>query len=107
VLLNLTVDAHRSRTRERAALDRAAQAHRTAPTHAAEPSTDEFWEVVRDLPERQRLTVALHYLDDLSVDEIAEVMQVTSGTVKAALFAARKTLASTWDTEEVRDDDDR
>lgn len=50
-------------------------------------------EAIADLPERQRLTVVLHYLDGLSVAEIAETLGVSSGTVKTQLSRGREALA--------------
>jgi len=47
---------------------------------------------LRALPERQRLAVFLRYYADLSYDQIAEVLEVRSGTVAAALNAAHTTL---------------
>ena len=47
---------------------------------------------LRALPERQRLAVFLRYYADLSYDQIAEVLQVRSGTVAAALNAAHRNL---------------
>lgn len=46
------------------------------------------------LPDRQRRICALHYLLDLSVDEVAAAMGVSSGTVKTQLFRARAKLAA-------------
>lgn len=104
VLINLATDAHRRSARERVAVQRL----RPLGSVEAGSSVDApFWVAVRALPERQRVAVALRYLDDLSVDEIADVMQVTAGTVKSSLFAARKSLARTLGAEEVDDDDHR
>lgn len=99
VLINLAIDTRRRRQRERRALERM-----TPDAHAemADPVTERFWISVRALPERQRAAVALHYIDDMSVDDIAEVLQVAAGTVKTALFRARKTLAEAMQAEEVR-----
>ena len=44
---------------------------------------------VRRLPERQRMAVALYYYGDFALDEVADAMGVTDGTVKACLHAAR------------------
>ena len=100
VVLNLATDARRRRSREQAALSRvSADVSTTMP----DPVDDPFWEAVRELPERQQHTVVLRYVDDLSIEEIAGVLDVTSGTVKAALFAARNTLARRLNTEEVGD----
>jgi RNA polymerase sigma factor (sigma-70 family) len=46
------------------------------------------------LPPRQRRICALHYLLDLSVDDVAAAMGVSTGTVKTQLFRARATLAA-------------
>lgn len=53
-----------------------------------------FWGRVRRLPKRQAQVVALHYLDDMSVADIAAVLECAEGTVKAHLHRARKTLAT-------------
>ncbi len=47
---------------------------------------------IRQLPERQRQIVTLHYLADLSICEVADMLGVTDGAVKAQLFAARRQL---------------
>jgi RNA polymerase sigma-70 factor (ECF subfamily) len=52
----------------------------------------ELWQVVRRLPRRQREAVALHYLADLSVAEVARLMGCREGTVKAHLAHARRAL---------------
>lgn len=54
---------------------------------------EEVWEVVRLLPERQALVVALFYKDDRSINEIASILRIPPGTVKTTLFWARKSLA--------------
>jgi RNA polymerase sigma-70 factor, ECF subfamily len=59
-----------------------------------EPSqeSDDFWREVRRLPHRQAQVLALHYIDDLSVTEIARVLGVADGTVKAHLHEGRRRL---------------
>ena len=54
--------------------------------------TREVWEAVRRLPRRQRQVVALHYVGELSVAEIAETLGCSEGTVKAHLHRARQNL---------------
>ncbi len=56
---------------------------------------DEFWSVVRKLPDRQAQIIALHYLDDRPVDDIANLLGISAGTVKTQLHRARKTLSTT------------
>lgn len=94
VLINLTIDAHRRAQREERATRRAANARTTEQASSpVDPVSEQFWAAVRALPDRQRHAVALHYIDDLSVAEVARVLEVTEGTVKTSLHMARKSLA--------------
>lgn len=49
---------------------------------------------LRRLPYGQRAAVALHYLADLPVAEVAETLQVSVGTVKSRLSRGRAALAA-------------
>jgi RNA polymerase sigma factor (sigma-70 family) len=61
------------------------------------------------LPPKQRAAVALHYLEDLPFDQVAELMDVASATVRQHLFKARSQLAERLGEtlEEVIGDADR
>lgn len=59
-----------------------------------------FQRLLSPLAPRQRTAAALHYLDDLSVDEIAELMGCAPGTVKSHLHAARTAIAAALSDEE-------
>ena len=48
---------------------------------------------LRALPDRQRVAVALHYLADLSVADVAAAMGISEGAVKTHLHRARSQLA--------------
>jgi RNA polymerase sigma-70 factor, ECF subfamily len=50
-------------------------------------------DALRSLPFQQRETIALFYLADLSVQEIAAALNVADGTVKSRLTRGRKALA--------------
>ena len=54
---------------------------------------DEFWHLVRSLPRRQAQVVALHYVFDLSVADVARTLEISEGSVKVHLSRARQTLA--------------
>jgi RNA polymerase sigma-70 factor (ECF subfamily) len=56
------------------------------------PLDAEMWAAVATLPERQRTAVALFYIGDRSISEVAEVMGVHEGTVKTTLHKARSQL---------------
>jgi RNA polymerase sigma factor (sigma-70 family) len=62
------------------------------PAPPIDPEVETFLALIRRLPERQRIAVALRYIDDLSVEDVARSMRVADGTVKALLFKARQTL---------------
>lgn len=52
------------------------------------------------LPRRQREVVVLHYLLDLPVADVAEVLGLSAGGVKHALFRARSSLAGALAVDE-------
>lgn len=90
VMTNLVIDQHRRRTRERAALTRLSGRARAIETQR---DRGVIWgELIDTLPMRQRAIVALHYGDDLSVDDVARLLQISPGTVKSALSKARQKL---------------
>ena len=47
-------------------------------------------EILAELPEQQQLVVGMHYYEDLSIKEIAELLHVSTGTVKTQLHFGRK-----------------
>lgn len=53
---------------------------------------EELAEALRRLPARKRLVVFLRYFADLSYDEIADVTEISQGTVAATLNQARTAL---------------
>jgi DNA-directed RNA polymerase specialized sigma24 family protein len=50
-------------------------------------------DVVGTLPAMQRAVLVLHYWEDLSVADIASLLQISDSTVKQHLFRARRKLA--------------
>lgn len=92
VVANKSVSRFRRLASETRALVRlAGQRQPTLPPLTAEH--DEFWREVRRLPAQQAQVVALHYLEDRSVAEVAEILGIAEGTVKSSLFRARQKLA--------------
>jgi RNA polymerase sigma-70 factor, ECF subfamily len=55
---------------------------------------DDFWRAVRRLPTRQSQAIALHYLEDRSVKDIAVVLECAEATVKVHLHRGRQALAA-------------
>ncbi len=63
-------------------------------TLAARRAEDEaLWKAVRSLDEVHRTTLVLRYYQDLSLEEIAEIMSCPLGTVKSRLYTTRQRLA--------------
>jgi RNA polymerase sigma-70 factor (ECF subfamily) len=54
-----------------------------------EPEAADVWEAVRALPRRQAQAIALFYLEDLSLEQIADILECSPGTVKAHLRRGR------------------
>ncbi len=68
---------------------------RGAPPHTEAPGPESvaLVEMLRDLPLRQRRTLALHYVCDLTVEQIAAETGLAAGTVKTHLVRGRATLS--------------
>jgi RNA polymerase sigma-70 factor (ECF subfamily) len=97
VAINLATSTRRRRGAEARALRRIAGQRRL---DVPPPEVDGFWALVRQLPPRQAAAVALHYLDDLSIAEIADALGCAEGTAKAHLHKARHSLAQRLGAQE-------
>jgi RNA polymerase sigma-70 factor (ECF subfamily) len=89
VAINLLRDQHRRAKRKDRAIARLAA--RPAPPIGV-PQHDELDSLLDSLPPQQRTAVALYYVDDLSVAEIAAAMGLSGGSVKSHLHDARRRL---------------
>jgi RNA polymerase sigma-70 factor (ECF subfamily) len=89
VMLNLLIDRKRHEQRQLRVIDRL-----STPTEAPPPEliNGAWWTAVRALPDQQRAAVTLHYLEDLSIAQVAEVLNMAPGTVKSTLSRAREKL---------------
>ena len=91
VVANMSVSLFRRKVREAKAIARMRGNDTVLP--ALSESDDEFWKAVRALPKRQAQAIALHYLEDLSIAEIADILECAQGTVKVHLHKGRNRLA--------------
>ena len=92
VVANRSASVWRRRSRELRAMSRL-RARPVEVVGALDAPADEFWDAVRALPPRQAQCVALRYLDDRDVREIAEILEIAPATVRVHLHEARATLA--------------
>ena len=58
----------------------------------ATPGDDRVWAAVADLPRNQRAAVALFFLEDRTITEIADILDISPSTARVHLHRARQTL---------------
>ena len=92
VMINLLIDHRRSAERQLRLVERLDP---PLPVSPPDVSGDAWWRAVRSLPDRERAAVTLHYLEDLPIATVAEILEVQPGTVKASLSHARDKLRTT------------
>ncbi|GIG90476.1 RNA polymerase sigma factor [Plantactinospora endophytica] len=95
-----------ARTRHRRHRLLAGLLHRIGPPPVVADRSPEHLALLaalRQLPQGQRHALALHYLVDLPVDEVAATLGVSVGTVKSRLARGRQALALLLDDSGVDD----
>jgi RNA polymerase sigma-70 factor, ECF subfamily len=99
VVANAAVSRHRRLAAEARALTRLAA--RAGPALGSlEPADIEFWDAVRRLGGRQAQVVALYFLEDRPVDDIAEILDCAPSTVRVHLHRALSALAKRFGVRE-------
>src|SRR5581483_9755982 len=61
-------------------------------TKEGRPVDDEVQRALLQLSPKLRIVISLRYLEGLSYEEIAEILELSIGTVKSRLFLAHETL---------------
>ncbi|HBK91486.1 MAG TPA: RNA polymerase subunit sigma-70 [Parvularcula sp.] len=97
VVSRRAADHIRAKKRRRA-LHAAAAAELQAPVELSDAAASgrALQAALAALPDEQRAAVALFYLEDLSIAEIAVALDVPPGTVKTRLMAAREKLKAAF-----------
>ncbi|MEM9135667.1 MAG: sigma-70 family RNA polymerase sigma factor [Actinomycetota bacterium] len=91
ITINLALSSRRRAKRELAARLRLADVTRTlAPAPVVH---DDVWAAVRRLPGKQRAAIALFYLEDRTVAEIADALECAEATARVHLHRGRTALA--------------
>lgn len=91
VCVNIATSQLRRRAAEARAVLRLGSRREIPSGHA--PIDEDFWAAARALPRRQAQVVALHYLFDLAVSDVAATLDISEGSVKTHLSRARASLA--------------
>ncbi len=96
ILTNVFLSSKRPRARRLELLtDEVPEAVSSGPS--SEPAL--LWPHVKELPPRQRAVVVLRYYEGLSEAEIADVLEVSPGTVKSNAHKALKSLRAALEAE--------
>lgn len=98
-LRTVVVNLARRRFRRRATLDRILRRTDPPPPQEFPDEHLDLHAAIRALGQEHRTVVVLHYLADLPVDEVADLLGVPVGTVKSRLARARAALAGRLRTE--------
>lgn len=100
VTINLALSQKRRMVNEAKALLRIDLPVSTLP----EPRTEDaaVWRLVAELPKQQRAAIALHFLEERSIDEIADILEISASTARVHLHRARATLGTRLDEEDLR-----
>jgi RNA polymerase sigma-70 factor (ECF subfamily) len=92
VTINLAIGRKRRMASEARALLRLGPSqHVAAETRRGDPAV---WAAVDELPPRQRAVIALRYLEDQTVAEIAEILEISVSAATSNLSKARANLAT-------------
>ena len=97
VAINKVRDGHRSKVRRDRAIER--MGHQATLT-AEQPAIDEVAELLSTLPKQQRAAAAMFYVEQLSVLEIADALEISEGAVKFHLHQARQKLRAHIESRE-------
>jgi RNA polymerase sigma-70 factor (ECF subfamily) len=93
VTINAALSRHRRRARLRTRLRTLAAGQSDLADIAIDVGRyDALRSAIRALPERQRVCIVLRYFEGLTVDEIAEVIGISAGSIKTHLSRGRTTL---------------
>jgi RNA polymerase sigma-70 factor (ECF subfamily) len=92
VAINRLRDEHRRDSRKRRAIERLERTEtRTVPV-VQDTADRELMEMLASFPRQQRMCLALHYVDELSVAETAAALGISEGAVKFHLHQGRERL---------------
>jgi len=82
-VVNLANSYYRRKRLERAYLKREEGSARSTEVHVDAGDRDELWGAMRRLSERQRAAIVLRYYEDLSEQQVADILNCRPGTVKS------------------------
>ena len=104
VAINKVRDGHRSRVRRDRAVDRLSSMSNVSSDM---PDIDEVATLLVTLPKQQRAVAAMFYVEQMSVLEIADALEISDGAVKFHLHQAREKLRAHIEMQRANEEPDR
>jgi RNA polymerase sigma-70 factor (ECF subfamily) len=101
VVINRSLSYRRRLASERSALERVSQA--PASSHEPVLVDDEVWQALRSLSDRQTEVLALVYVEDRPIAEVAEILRLGEETIRTHLKRGRAALATRLGERTYRD----
>lgn len=98
VTINLALNSKRRQVRELKSLIRLSGPQTVLGPAPAEHA--EIWELVGALPKMQRAVIGLHFLEDRTITEMAEILELAEPTVRVHLHRARRSLHTALTSKE-------
>jgi RNA polymerase sigma factor (sigma-70 family) len=90
VTINLAISQRRRLVNETRARLRLGVPASVLPPSAAEH--EPVWRAVRSLPGKQRAAIALRYLEDRTIEDIADILEISPATARVHLHRGRRAL---------------
>ncbi len=97
VTINLALSQRRKLVAEARAIFRLGAAEPALPPAPADDAP--VWQAVAELPKQQRAVVALRFLEDRTIDEIADILDISPSTARVHLHRARQALRDRLEEE--------
>ena len=93
-LIRVTINCAKDLLAQRAQLQQLHEETLSDPTARDADTYMDLYKAIEGLRPEYREVIKLYYLDDLSVKEIAQILNKNENTIKTQLFRARDTLKS-------------
>ena len=73
-------------------LDRISSSDRSDQKTLATELQEKLNEAIQDLPEKQRIVLVMHEIEQISLKKISEILKISSGTARSRLHYAKESL---------------
>lgn len=104
IAVNVGLDYQRARAREREKTEKYVSELSSERLNTSTKSDQErlLAQALSHLSEQHRSVIVLHYFEDLDLQEISEILEISVGSVKSRLHYARKSLLKVFKKLEVK-----